>query len=335
MSNNSTVKQRIPINRDLADTLITDSQSAISHGMNSFEEGLIADPSMMQDDAMLSRNPNQTVEQVRAKKNYLDEVNKDISTNDLEVPQEEQSEVVHQQSAQQAPQVSRPETNKEYNIRILREQKETAEARASQAENYIKHMQMANYQAPHNNQQRQQAAPQEESIQIDDDALIEGKQLKRYMNQVQQKYDKQLQQIQAQTQTQGAISQLSYEFKDFLNIASPENLKNLESIYPDDYRTVMSNPDTISAGRTLYRMIKNYGISDLNAVQNKHNTYEDADRRIQNNLAKPRTAARVGSMQDSTPLGRLNDYSSGRRILTESDKQKVRERLDASRRFSN
>jgi hypothetical protein len=341
MSNTATMtNQKIPINRvSAADMLITDERSAIESSMDSFNN-YQADYSMTQDDPELSRNPNAPAqEKPKFTKSHGDSLNSDVAN--LSTTQEpltestsDHIEPVAQQVAQTQP-ANKPETNREYNMRVLREKAEVAEA-----ENRHMKAMMANnayqnqYQQP---QQQRQSQPEPiEELKIDDDALIEGKQLKQYINNLKQEFKRELQGIKAQSAEASAETRLKMQFNDFGQVVNAENVKNFAAVYPEEYRTAMSSPDIYGQAVTLYRLIKGQEMDKIHTPQQpERRSYSEEDRRIEENLKKPRTAAKVGTYADTSTLGRLNEYSSGgRRMLTEADKAKVRERLDNSRRYS-
>lgn len=353
MSNNPTIANKIPINRVPASEMIHDTQSAIQAGLNDFQDsGMLADASLMRDDSELSRNPNiQAAPKKSYKTSHADQLNQDISQHggeiqetiepvrgDIETTSSEQSvdqPIQERQTLQQPKQ----ETQKEFNIRILRQKAEEAEERAARLENMLKQQQQyQQYQQPNQYQQQQyqqQVQPQEERINIEDDALIEGKQLKKYIQQLENKFTKNLQQVNRHAIESAAEARLKSQFSDFENVVSVENIKNFAAIYPEEYRSMQSNPDIYAQGKTAYTMIKNLGILDVNTPQPQRN-YQDTDRRIANNLSRPRTASQVGSQPDSSTLGSLGSYSNGgRRVLSEADKQRVRENLKQKRQFSS
>lgn len=99
--------------------------------------------------------------------------------------------------------------------------------------------------------------------------------------------------------------------KDFEQVVSDDNLKTLARLYPDDYNTVMQNPNLKAKSKTAYNMIKNYGI------YNTEVDHEATTARIVANHQKPKSAAVISPQAPQTPLTRLDEY--GRRIMSEED----------------
>lgn len=106
--------------------------------------------------------------------------------------------------------------------------------------------------------------------------------------------------------------------KDFNEVVSEENLKTFAKLYPDDYQTMMANPNLKAKSKTAYNMIKNYGIID---AHNSVNTFLDAEQKLQKNNQKPQASSSVSPQQPQTPLTRIGDYE--RRVLTEADRDRI------------
>ena len=205
------------------------------------------------------------------------------------------------------------ESNKEYNLRILRERAEKAEQRAAELER------MAQQQQP---QQYQQAPQEDEPFVFDDESLLEGKHLKKYDKNVDTKIKRLEQQI-AQYALLNTEQRLKNQFNDFDDVVSQENLKNFATIYPDEYRSMMSNPDLYGKGKTAYTMIKNLGLAER---------YEMQEQKLAANKSKPRSAATSTSQVAETPLARVGDYD--RRVLTEERKMQLLQQVENAKRNS-
>lgn len=343
---------RIPVDKSRSPSeLIQDTQSAIDYTINQFaganhsfsqDAGMMADRSMMSDDPELNRAPaNRPLKEMGSKSHAA------ALQDTTDTTESEPSAFVEAITATdnqeptvvaQAPVVTKKETQKEFNIRMLREQKEAAERRALDAENALKQRQQweaqQQYKQPNYNQYQQQT---NDEITIADEELIDGRQLKKILAQAQQRNNEQIQRLAEEAAANAASTRLKTQFADFDRIVNEQALKDLATIYPEEYRAALATKDVYAAGKTMYNMIKNFGILDMYeqpvAQQRQQVNYQDQDRRIQNNLARPRTAAKVGMQADGSTLGQLGDYS--RRVLTEADKERVRDRLKNARMFSN
>lgn len=341
---NTATLTRIPVDKSRSPSeLIQDTQSAIDYSMNSFSQdaGMMADRSMLTDDPELNRAPaNRPLKEMGTKSHAA------ALQDTTETTESEPSAFVEAMTATdnqeptvvaQAPVVTKKETQKEFNIRMLREQKEAAERRAQDAENALKQRQQweaqQQYKQPNYNQHQQQT---NDEITIADEELIDGRQLKKILAQAEQRNNERIQRISQEAAAMAAATRLKTQFTDFDRVVSTDAIKDLATIYPEEYQAALATKDVYAAGKTMYNMIKNFGILDMHdapVVQQKQNTYQDQDRRIQNNLARPRTAAKVGMQADGSTLGQLGDYS--RRVLTEADKERVRDRLKNARMYSN
>jgi hypothetical protein len=339
MSDTATVEKRFPVNKTQSPSeLIQDTQSAIDYTMNSFSQdsALMADRTMMSDDPELNRAPASRPLKEQGTKTHADALQETSEQPSafVEAMTNAQPETPVETQAQLIP---KKETQKEYNIRVLREQKEAAERRAMELENTLKQRQqweMSNYakatsgQSAQYNPYNQPQQQTQDEIAISDEDLVDGRQFKKALNQVKQEYTRELQRIAAETAANAAANRLKTQFADFDRVVTEDALKNFAAIYPEEFQSMTSNKDIYAAGKTAYNMIKNFGILDMQdepKQQQMRNNYQDQDRRIQNNMAKPRTAARVGMQGDGSTLGQLGSY--GRRILTEADKEKVRQKL--------
>ncbi len=190
-----------------------------------------------------------------------------------------------------------PQSDKEYNMRMLREQRDAAERRAIEAENRLR--------------QAAQQPPEDDDLGIDDDALLEGKQLKKYHKQ--NKGDRNKTQAQIDQLT-SALSELRLRttHPDIDSVVTDENLDKLKRVKPHIYRSIMANPDFVDRGQVAHDAISTWIKPEKHAEQ---------DRKIEDNKSKPRGASTVGGHVSESPLSRLGD--SDRRILTNEDRDRI------------
>jgi hypothetical protein len=195
----------------------------------------------------------------------------------------------------------------DYNFAEMRRKLEEAERRAQAAEQML-----------HSQQSNQQPSLQvdEEDFNIDNEDYVQAKHVKTSTKKLHKKLSATEEKIQKLEQ------KLSYfeakvdtdSLKDFDSVVSNDNLKELARRFPDDYGTMMMNPDLKAKSKTAYNMIKNYGIST------KIDT-SDIDHKIASNKLKPQSASVASPQSANTPLSRLNDYE--RRVLSDSDKDRI------------
>ena len=234
-----------------------------------------------------------------------------------EVVQEVQTQPTEQVEAKvEATVAPKPESNKEYNLRILRERAEKAEARASELE---RQRQFEQQRAP----QPVKVESNDEDFDIDDERYIEGKDFKKYLKGLKAEVRQTKQQIQEQTQllqVQSAEQRLKDQYKDVDQVLTEENIKNLETIYPEEFESIKNNPNPYSKMKTAYTLIKNLNIAESTIQE---------DKKIAENKLKPRSAASAPSQGGETPLSKFQDY--GRRILTEGQKDEIMRRVQAAK----
>ena len=212
------------------------------------------------------------------------------------------------------------ESQKENNMRILRERAEAAERRSLELERMVQ-MNMSQQQG-----QKIQIDDSDDDFDLSDDTYIEGKHLKKYVKNLKQELrntKKQFEEYNQQNAVSNAEMRLKSQFKDFDSVVTKENLDKLASQKPSLYRSILSNPDLYDKGYTAYEFIKN---SDILSGQ-----YQEIDRKVEENRSKPRSAANVAPQSGDTPLARVGDYD--RRILTEERKDQLRRQVEEAKRY--
>ncbi len=220
-----------------------------------------------------------------------------------------------EQKVEEKKEEAQKESPKEYNMRQMRERLEASERRAKDLEEQMKQRSAI--------PQQQTQSQESDDIQIGDEDLIEGKHLKKYVSSTIQKYERKLEEMERRSAEVAAENRLKAQYQDFDSVMNEENFKNLATLYPEDYRSVVSNPDIYSKGKTAYNMIKRYGIVE--------NAYEDVDRRLSENKNKPRAAASISPQSSDTPLARVGDYD--RRTLTEERKEQLRQQVAEAKMY--
>ena len=225
---------------------------------------------------------------------------------------QEQSDVVEQPAQQ-----SVKESSKESNLRILRERAEAAERRALELERMIQNQ---NEPKPISH-----TTNEDDDIDIPDDSYVEGRQVKKYINNLkrqvkatQEQFDKYNQQ---NSLTQAEI-RLKSQFSDFDNVVSKENIQKLAELKPALHRTIFANNDIYDRGYAAYELIKSSGILPTGN--------ESIDRKLEENKSKPRSMATASPQTSNTPLTRVGDYD--RRVLTEERKDQLRRQVEEAKR---
>lgn len=203
------------------------------------------------------------------------------------------------------------ESSKEQNLRILRERAEAAERRALELERAMA-------------AQKPQVQEQEELEDVQDDDYLNGKKYKKYYKGLKEELRAtrdELKQYMEKASLSSADLKLRAQFSDFEQVVNDENIRKFASLYPEDYETLRHNPDIYAKGKTVYNMIKNYGITK---------NYKEVDKKLEDNRNRPKSAASASPQSADTPLTRVGDFD--RRVLTEDDKTRLRREMAQYRR---
>jgi hypothetical protein len=230
----------------------------------------------------------------------------------------------HLYPAEQEQPVDKPQqtvaqdSQKEANMRILRERAEAAEQRSRELERMMQ-MNMSQQQTS------KMQIEEDDDFDMSDDTYVEGKHLKKYVKNLRQELKntkKQFEEYNQQSSLNNAEMRLKNQFGDFDVIVTKENLEKLSAQKPSLYRTILANPDVYDKGYAAYEFIKNSGISN--------GQYQELDRKVEENRTKPRSAANAAPQSGDTPLARVGDYD--RRILTDERKDQLRRQVEEAKR---
>jgi acyl-homoserine lactone acylase PvdQ len=213
--------------------------------------------------------------------------------------------------AQNTPEISAPpadqeKKDREYNFRVMRQRAESAERRAQELEQAMRPQQQTN----------------EDDIGVEDDGIVEGKHLRKYSSSVKE-MKKELEQTKKQLEALNNVSSESYlraKFPDFEQVVTDENLEKLSRAEPALYRSILSNPDLKDKGETARKAI-------IAFVQ--PGKFDQQEKKLENNMNKPRSASTVAPQASDSPLSRVGDYD--RRVYTESQKKEMYKEMIAAK----
>jgi hypothetical protein len=224
---------------------------------------------------------------------------------------EQQTEQVASQStvAEEIPQPEQQQmrySDRDVNIRVMRERAEAAERRAAEYERA-----MWQQQQPKTSQQPE----------YEDETLIEGKHLK--------KYDKKVEEVQAELEaTKKQLAEFSAtateqflraKYTDLDAIVNDDNLERLSREKPGLYRSLIANPNLKDKVEGFYDTIKTF------LVPQSPQNYAQTDKRIADNKAKPKASPSVAPQASDSPLSRAGDYD--RRSLSDARKNELYEEM--------
>lgn len=216
------------------------------------------------------------------------------------------------------------ETTRDTSLRLLRERADTERKRAEAAERRAKELEERFATGPRQ-EPNQQNSRQLAFKPFDKDDYPSGDQINERLNELAQNYETKLSNLERKQNAASATQTLKAVFPDFDQVVNDENIQNFAAAYPEEYMSMISNPDIYGAGKTAYTFIKNVVGRDTAYTQApvaKLN-YQAQAARVQQNIARPRTAAST-----SPQVGNLNVNTAqdGRRRLTEDYKASIRSR---------
>jgi hypothetical protein len=207
------------------------------------------------------------------------------------------------------------ESDRENNLRVLRERAEAAERRAQELERSIH----TSYQ--------QQAAPkqveaEDEDDDINDDMYLDGRTYKK-QRQLLKKEAKETRQQLEQMRMESAEIKLRQEFPDFTKVVNQENMAKLAQNKPLLYKTIIENKDWYTKGYTAYEMLMGSGIVPI--------APREAVQRIQENHERPKSMSSAAPQTSNSPLAKVGDYD--RRILSKERQDEIRRMVEINKSY--
>lgn len=225
--------------------------------------------------------------------------------------------VVEQTAQAEAPR----ESEREYNLRLLAEQRDMERQARERAERELERMRQVQAQM----QIYQQ--PQRPTVEEDepDDVYVDNKKFKHYKSEQQrlkEEYESMKREI-TEMKQRNATDYIRGRYSDFDDVASDENLVRLNKAKPSLYASIMKNEDLKERGEALYDAIKSLP---------SPKRYEHIDQKMAENKAIPRSAASVAPQSSDSPLARLAD-SDRISLRPEEAKEQRKKYLEARARM--
>lgn len=223
-----------------------------------------------------------------------------------EAQEEQEQPQIEAQEVEQEEIQEKPETSQQKNFRELRE-------------SYLRAQWERDEMARQLSELKAKPTPQyeeeEPELDISDDHLIEGKDLKKIIKKIEKKVESKVQremrQQQQLTQQQLIENRLKLELPDLDRVVNSKNLAMLSRDYPELASTIQTNSDLYTQAKAAYTLIKKLGIEQENP--NASNA-----QRIQKNLAKPKPVQSVAPRQ--SPLVDISAYDGN---LTDDMKREI------------
>jgi len=229
-----------------------------------------------------------------------------------EAPAEEQE--VAQEVVAEEPEPAKKVTDKEENMRVLRERYERSERSRDELSQQVQDL-----QGRYREQEPQKTKEPEEDfddLQFEPDDLAEGKHLLKLVKKIKNLEEK-LDRNAANAQVSTAEIKVKRDFPDFEKVASQENLKKLREMDPDLADAILSAPGIYKKHALAYKMVKQMGIY----IEDNH-TKERAV--AVNNASKPRPLASISPQRGDSPLSKANAFAGG---LTEDLKKQLHKEM--------
>jgi hypothetical protein len=221
--------------------------------------------------------------------------------------------------------VDQVDQRKNDNLVAMRKRMEDSERRATQAEKALEDRNKWKSE-----DEVKEFTPEElpaDPFDIDDDEYLQAKHYKVASKKTEEKL-KRLEQTISMLQAEKATEKLP----DFNSVVTNDNLKVFASLYPHDYKSLMSNPDFDSRSVSAYNMIIRYGIADVKTEMKNNETIRAVEKKILANSARPGSSAMGHS--SASPLANASKYDAdGRLNLTEEDAKRIQ--MDMRRKIGN
>ena len=170
---------------------------------------------------------------------------------------------------------------------------------------------------------KQPAAEPDDDLNMQPDALAEGKHLNQMAKKI-RKLEQQLKEQGAKTQESVVEARIKAQYPDFDNIVSKENIDQLRYQYPELAQTLNTSSDLYSKAVSAYTLIKKLGITP------EGDPYAADNARAQANLAKPRPlVSGAARPQGDGALSQANAFANG--LTDDLKKQLWKEMQNSSR----
>ncbi len=231
-----------------------------------------------------------------------------ISEEQIVQPTEQQEEV---QSQEQAP----VEDKTASNMRRLREKSERMERERDDMYRRLQESE-SKYAQP-------KSSDEDDDINLEPDALAEGKHLRKVMQKIKKLEDENRQHRQ-RTAVDITEARLKSQYGDFDRVVTKENIESLRDEFPEIAESINSNPDLYKRAVSAYTIIKKMGIHQ------ESEQFEGEKAMVKKNAAKPRPMASLSPQHGDSPLSKANAFADG--LTKELKAQLHKEMIEAMKR---
>lgn len=158
----------------------------------------------------------------------------------------------------------------------------------------------------------------DEDLKFDPDDFAEGKHLNKVVNKI-KKMEQQLNNYNQQSAMLKTEAKIKSKYNDFDDVVTRENLEILSAREPEIAQGLNANPDLYSKAITAYTMIKNLKIYSPDKIRHSKEQ-QIINKKIDENLNKPRVAASVAPQESDSPLSHANRFSEK---MTEEERLRI------------
>jgi len=166
----------------------------------------------------------------------------------------------------------------------------------------------------------------EQDFAIDEDALVEGKYVKKVVSEI-KSLKKQLETFKNQTSQISVEAKIKAHFPDFEEVVSKENVEILNAEYPEIAQSLKDTKDIYAKAKAAYTVMKKFGIGQIDQeliMKQKEKIKAVA------NVSKPRPLASISPQQGDSPLSRANAFANG--LTKDLQAQLLKEMMEAKKR---
>lgn len=254
--------------------------------------------------------------------NLIDQDSDNLSVSDSHSESENNTSKVAGVDDLQKKVESNPEDNEENlspeakNFKALRDLKKKAERERDEA--LRRYRDIENEKMKKLNSRQEDSATFDEDLKFDPDDFAEGKHLNKVVNKI-KRMEQQLNNYNQQSAMLKTESLLKSKYSDFDDVVTRENLEILAAREPEIAQGLNANPDLYSKAITAYTMIKNLKIYSHDKIKHDGNI-KRTNKRIDENLSKPKAAASVAPQESDSPLSHANRFSEK---ITEEERNRI------------
>jgi len=167
----------------------------------------------------------------------------------------------------------------------------------------------------------------EQDFDIDEDALVEGKYVKKVVNEI-KSLKKQLETFKNQTSQISVEAKIKAHFPDFEDVVSKENVEILNAEYPEIAQSLKDTKDIYAKAKAAYTVMKKFGIGQIDQEQIMK---QKEKIKAVANVQKPRPLASINPQQGDSPLSKANAFANG--LTKDLQAQLLKEMMDAKKRM--